>query len=53
LRIIWWSGGFKSMNEQQVIDELVEYCRRRAEESGIKGGYYEKIAEQLANKMKI
>lgn len=35
------------MNEEQVIDELVDYCHRRAEESGVAGGYYEKIAEQL------
>lgn len=41
------------MNEQQVIVELVEYCHRRAEEVGVKGGYYEKIAEQLADKMKL
>lgn len=39
----WW---FKKY-EEQVINELVEYCHQRAEESGVKGGYYEKVAAIL------
>lgn len=38
------------MTEQQVINELIEYCQRRSEEVGSGGGYYQKIAEQLNDK---
>lgn len=37
------------MNEGQVVRELIEYCNRRSDESGIEGGYYEKVAEKLQN----
>jgi hypothetical protein len=39
--------------EQETTKQMIEYCKNRQKESGIKGGYYQKTIDSLDKWLKF